>query len=155
MLLFLRKQIIFLGMTGVFVLVSLDASAMMGGRGTSGARGHSYDSHMGGRTGGGGYGTGFLEDGGRYEGGYIQYLHDSRNTYDPGNGGNNSSGNINREMAEQMIHSFMLKHHSGSYEIGGMKDAGSYIMAEIIKRDGSLIQWILIDKRSGDIRSMR
>jgi hypothetical protein len=155
MLLFLRKQIIFVGMTGVFVLVSLNASAMMGGRGSSGARGYSSDYHMEFNTGGGGHGDGSLENGGRYDGGHLLYPHDPGNTYVPGSDENHSSGNLNREMAGQMIHRYMRKYHSGSYKIGDMKDVGSFIMAEIRKTDGSLIQWILIDKRSGDVRSMR
>jgi hypothetical protein len=154
--LILRKQIILLGMTGLFVLVSLNAHAMMGGRGSSGARGYSYDSHMGDHTGGSGHGAGSLEKGGRYNRRHIQYPHEPGNTYYvPGSGMNHSSGNINREMAEQMIHGYMRKYHSGSYKIGGMRDGDSFIIAEVIKTDGSLIQWILINKRSGDIRSMR
>jgi hypothetical protein len=152
MRLFFRKQIIFFGMTGLFSLVSLNTDAMMGGRGSSGVRGNPSDTHMGFHTGGGGYGAGFL---GSRDGRYLQYPHDPGNTNVPGSGDDHSSGSINRVMAEQMIHRYMREHHNESYKIGGIQDRGNFFTAEIIKTDGSLIQWILIDKRSGDLRSLR
>jgi hypothetical protein len=119
------KQIVFFGLIGFLIFLTLNASAMMGGHG-SGGKGGSKAEHMGGNKGAGG--------------------HDS---YHYG------SSHMDQAMAERLAYQYMENHSSGFYEMGEIRDEGSYYMTEIVRPESSAKERLRIDKRTGNIRSIR
>ena len=65
------------------------------------------------------------------------------------------SGHMDQAMAERMIHQYMQNHSPGSYEMGEIKDEGSYYMTDIVRPKTGARERLRIDKRTGNIRQIR
>ena len=62
---------------------------------------------------------------------------------------------MSRTTAENLVREYMDRRTSEPYQLGNLKDGGTYYMAEVLRQDGGLIERLLIDKQSGRIHSLR
>ena len=70
-------------------------------------------------------------------------------------GSHYGSGHMDQATAEGMFHQYMQDHSSGPYEMGEIRDEGSHYMTDIFGSDGGMRESLRIDKRTGNIRSIR
>ena len=71
----------------------------------------------------------------------------------PGGGEGKASGPIDRQAAIKIVENYLSYRRNPNLELGKITDAGENFEAEIVTRDKSLVDKILIDKNSGAMKS--
>jgi hypothetical protein len=66
---------------------------------------------------------------------------------------NPSSKLITRDQAEQILQNYLFSTRNPNLKIGQITETDTYFEAEIVTRDNSLVDKVLVDKRLGAIRS--
>ena len=114
---------------------------MMGG----GMMGGGYGSGMMGGMGMGGYGPGMMMGGGYGSGPYRQYDNGRQQQL---------RQPINRAQARSMVENYLQSTGNPNLKLGDIKDEGPYFEADIVTKDNSLVDKLMVDKNTGTMRSL-
>jgi hypothetical protein len=137
------KKLFLLGLAGVLAVLLLqrpvDVQAMDGGMMDSGGyNGHDMGPgmmHYGGSQ-GYGMGPGMMGQGYENEPHYRQ-----------------NQKSLDREGAARIFKDYLNTTHNPNLKLGEIKDEGSYFEADLLTKDNSLVDKLLVDKNTGHMRS--
>lgn len=106
----------------------------------------------------GGYGHGMMGPGygrGGYGYGMMGYGYGGRGGYGPGTTGSGyeSAEPLTQEQARVLMERYISSTRNPNLKLGMMTDKDKYFEAEIVTRDGSPVDTILVDKKTGWFRS--
>ena len=149
-----------------FLLLSTGASAGMGGGGMGSGMGSGYGSHYpnGGNNGsagngstrdyGYGMGPGMMGGGSGMGQGMMGpgYSDGSTRRYDNGPQ-QQLEQPLDRTQARSIVEKYLRSTGNPNLKMGDLKDEGRYFEADIVTRDNSLVDKLLVDKNTGEMRS--
>jgi hypothetical protein len=136
-----KNSLIFCSMLAVLTIPLSGVMAMMGGG--------SHGGVSGGFVGGSGGDAIYDEHMGSGYDGHLGGVYGSMG-YSGGSGAMMSPA-----AAENRIRDYMNGRISQPYNLGRMDDSGSYYLTDILNQDGIVVDRVMIDKYSGNVRSIR
>ena len=66
----------------------------------------------------------------------------------------NQNRAINRNGAERIFEDYLKSEHNPDLKLGKIKDEGSFFEADLVSRNNSLVDELIVDKDTGHLRSI-
>jgi hypothetical protein len=134
-----RNSLVLCGILAALTMPVSGITAMTGGgahHGGGHGGGANYNGNMGGGSGG-------------ITGGEVR-----SGKGDIGHSGGHPTA-MSPAAAENLIRNYMKPGSGNPYYLGTMDDGGSYFLTDILGQDGSVMDRVMIDKHTGQVRSVR